>query len=124
MADDEKSFFNRFAEVSSDFVSSAPFFMFCVLLVLVWIPTLPLAGDFDTWQLLINTPTTVLTFLLVAILHNTQRRTEKAMQYKLDALAKGLADLMDHFQEGDDLEKVKDLKRDVKELKDAVGLGE
>lgn len=124
MADDEKSFFNRFAEVSSDFVSSAPFFMFCVLLVLVWIPTLPLAGDFDTWQLLINTPTTVLTFLLVAILHNTQRRTEKAMQYKLDALAKGLADLMDHFQEGDDLEKIKDLKRDVKELKDAVGLGE
>jgi low affinity Fe/Cu permease len=120
----KKSFFDRFAEVSSDFVSQAPFFVFCVLMVLIWIPTLPLVGDFDTWQLLINTPTTVLTFLLVAILQNTQRRTEKAMQHKLDALADGLADLMEHFIEGDDLQKARDLEKDIKKLKETVGLGE
>lgn len=71
------SFFKHFAEKSSDFVSRAPFFVFCVLLVLVWIPTFPFAGDFDTWQLLINTPTTVLTFLLVAILQNSQKRKSR-----------------------------------------------
>lgn len=44
------------------------------------------------------------------------------MQHKLDALADGLADLMDHFLEGDDLEKAEDLEQDIKDLKEAVGL--
>ncbi len=56
--------FDRFAVWSASVVSRAPFFAFCVLLVVAWAPTYPLVGNFDTWQLLVNTPTTILTFLL------------------------------------------------------------
>lgn len=117
--------FDRFAARAADVVSKPFFFAFCVALVVVWAPTLPIVGSFDTWQLLINTPTTILTFLLVAVLQNSQRRTEQALHEKLDALADGLADLMEHFLPGtsggaDD----GDLRRDIRELKSAVGLGE
>jgi len=47
-----------------------------VLLVVVWAPTYLLVGNFDTYQLIINTPTTIITFPLVALLQNTQRRSE------------------------------------------------
>jgi Low affinity iron permease len=96
-----QTLFDRFAGRSSEFVSRAPFFTFCVLLVVVWAPTYFLVGNFDTYQLIINTPTTIITFLLVALLQNTQKRGEEALQHKLDAVADGLADLMDHFAEED-----------------------
>ncbi len=95
-----RSFFDRFAGRSADFVSRAPFFAACVLLV-VWAPSYLLVGNFDTYQLLINTPTTIVTFLLVALLQNTQKRGERALQHKLDAVADGLADLMEHFAAGE-----------------------
>jgi low affinity Fe/Cu permease len=94
-----RSIFDRFAGRSSEFVSRAPFFGFCVLLVVVWAPTYFLVGNPDTYQLIINTPTTIITFLLVAVLQNTQKRNEEALQHKLDALADGLADPMEHFAE-------------------------
>ena len=113
--------FDRFAAWAASLVSRAPFFAFCVMLVVVWAPTFPLVGKFDTWQLLINTPTTILTFLLVAVLQNSQRRAELALHSKLDALADGLADLMEHFlpDEGD---KEADLANDIADLKRVVGL--
>ena len=60
--------FDRFAGATSDLVGRAAFFTFCVLLVVLWAPTYFLVGNFDTYQLLINTPTTIITFLLVALL--------------------------------------------------------
>ena len=117
------SLFDRFARTTSDFVSRAPFFAFCVALIVLWAPTYPLAGNFDTWQLLNNTPTTILTFLLVAVLQNTQRRSEQAIHEKLDAIADGLADLMEFFLPDSD-DNVNDLRRDIGDLKKAVGLGE
>lgn len=113
--------FDRFAVWSAGLVSRAPFFAFCVLLVVAWAPTYPLVGDFDSWQLLINTPTTILTFLLVAVLQNSQKRAEQALHTKLDAVADGLADLMEHFlpNEGD---KDADLAENVADLKRVVGL--
>ena len=113
--------FDRFAAWSASVVSRAPFFAFCVLLVVAWVPTYPLVGNFDTWQLLINTPTTILTFLLVAVLQNSQRRGEQALQTKLDAVADGLADLMEHFLPSDE-DKDADLAQDVADLKRIVGL--
>jgi hypothetical protein len=115
--------FDRFASRAADLVSQAPFFAFCVAIVVAWLPSLPLVQDFDSWQLLINTPTTVMTFLLVAILQNSQRRTEQALQCKLDAVADGLADLMEHFLP-DGSDKYADLRQDIRDLKEAVGLGE
>jgi hypothetical protein len=73
----------------------------------------------DTYQLQINTTTTIITFLLVALLQNSQTRSDRALQHKLNAVADGLADLMDHLAEraGDE-----DLVRDIRELRAAVGL--
>lgn len=120
----EQTLFDRLASRTSDFVSRAPFFAFCVLLIVIWLPSFVVVGSFDTWQLLINTPTTILTFLLVAILQNSQRRTELALQQKLDAIADGLADLMEHLLPSEQAVPESDLHRDIAELKEAVGLGE
>jgi low affinity Fe/Cu permease len=118
-------FFDRFAGRSADFVSRAPFFTFCVLLVVIWVPSYFLVGNFDTYQLIINTPTTIITFLLVALLQNTQRRGEQAIQHKLDAVADGLADLMEHFSSDEDEREAKrDLAGDIEDLRAAVGLEE
>jgi low affinity Fe/Cu permease len=109
--------FDRFAARASDFVSEAVFFLACVLLVVVWLPSYFVFRDVDTWQLVINTATTIVTFLLVALLQNSQRRNELAMNAKLDALADGLADLM----EGIAPENAK-LQSDMRELRRAVGI--
>jgi hypothetical protein len=110
------SLFDRFATAASLVVSRAWFFIACVVLVLVWAPTflfLPL----DTWQLIINTLTTIITFLLVALLQNTQKRSDDAVQQKLNAVADGLSDLM-YYLSADDA----GLRKDERELRDAVGL--
>src|SRR5919197_1571895 len=88
------TFFDRFATVVSDFVSKAWFFGFCLLLVIVWGPSIFLFESVDTWQMIINTVTTIVTFLLVALLQNTQKRADDAAQHKLNALAEGLSALM------------------------------
>jgi low affinity Fe/Cu permease len=90
--------FDRFAEAASRFTSRAWFFGFCVLLVVLWVPSLPLFGSIDTWQLVINTATTIITFLLVALLQNSQWRGDKATNEKLDAVAAGLADAMESIE--------------------------
>jgi low affinity Fe/Cu permease len=109
-------FFDRFAGQASIIASRAPFFAACVLLIVVWAPTVVFL-KFDTWQLLINTATTIVTFLLVALLQNSQTRNDQATQHKLNAIAKGLADLMTYLSEEGD-----DIRDDIKELRAAVGL--
>src|SRR5438045_2288774 len=87
--------FDRFAEAVSDVVSGAPFFAVSALVVALWLPTIVIFSSVDTWQLVINTVTSVLAFLLVALLQNSERRTDRATSQKLDVLAAGLADLID-----------------------------
>jgi Low affinity iron permease len=110
--------FDRIAAGAAGFTSRAPFFVGCVLIVFVWAASFPLFPSTDTWQLVINSATTIVTFLLVALLQNTQRRSEAALQHKLDAIADGLADLMEYHLDHDDV----DLHGDVEELKEAIGL--
>ena len=73
-----------------------------MLLVVVWLPSYFVLGNLNTWQLVINTATTIVTFLLVALLQNSQRRSGEAVHQKLDAIADGLANLMDHLSEDED----------------------
>jgi low affinity Fe/Cu permease len=110
--------FDRFADRASTVVSRAPFFAFCVLLVIVWLPSYFAFGNIDTWQLIINTITTIVTFLLVALLQNTQTRSDEAVQDKLNAIADGLADLMASQARSGDAQ----IEDDIRELRDAVGL--
>ena len=110
--------FDRFAEASSDFASRAVFFVACVLLVVIWAPSYFVLRNFDAWELIINTATTIVTFLLVALLQNASRRSDRAIHRKLDSIADGLADLMEHEVNGD----AADLTQDIEDLKRAVGL--
>jgi hypothetical protein len=112
-------FFDRFAGWASHLASRATFFAFCVALILVWAPSIVVIGNVDTWQLIINTATTCITFLMVALLQNTQTRSDQAVQHKLNAVADGLADLMGYLAEG---EGKRDLHKDLRELRAAVGL--
>ena len=116
---DHVSWFDRFATRASSIVSKAGFFAVCVVIVVVWAPSIAIIHSISTWQLIINTATTIITFLLVALLQNSQTRSDHAIQHKLNALAKGLADLMDAqaSRHSDD-----DLRQDLIELRLAVGL--
>jgi hypothetical protein len=71
------SWFDRFAGGASLVASRATFFAFCVLLVVLWLPSWFLIQDLDLWQLIINTVTTIVTFLMVALLQNSQRSAEE-----------------------------------------------
>lgn len=112
----EVSLFDRFASSVSERVSKAWFFIACTLLVVIWAPSV-VFFNIDTWQLIINTLTTIITFLLVALLQNTQKRADDAVQHKLNAIADGLADLMRILDSDDNR-----LAEDRKELLAAVGL--
>jgi len=112
-------FFDRFAGWSALIASRAYFFAFCVLLIVLWAPSYFFMRNVDTWQLIINTATTIITFLMVALLQNSQTRSDQAIQHKLNAITDGLSDLMRHLIEGHD---ETDLRTDMIELRDAVGL--
>lgn len=117
--------FDRFATYVARLTSKAWFFIFCLLVVLVWAPSYFIIGSIDTWQLIINTTTTIFTFLMVALLQNTQTRDTDAMQRKLNAVADGLADFMVEYAKNQENETtMSDLMEDVKELKAAVGIEE
>jgi len=61
-----------------------------VLLIILWAASGPLFGFSDTWQLIVNTTTTIITFLMVALLQNSQTREDQALQHKLNAIADAL----------------------------------
>jgi len=124
----EVGYFDRFAGWAAGLASRAPFFAFCLLLVVIWLiqgaVVVVVTRSFDTfldatYQLEINTTTTIITFLMVALLQNSQTRDNQAVQHKLNAIADGVADLMEHVS---DRHEDDGLMRDVEELRDAVGL--
>lgn len=103
--------FDRFASTIGRFVSRAPFFAAAVGIVLLWLAEgairMIVLGPSEfldqTYQLQINTVTTVVTFLLVALLQNTQTRDNEALQEKLNAVALGLSTLMDDEEDRNEL---------------------
>lgn len=81
-----KDRFRRVASGVSNVAGSAWVFCLAVLVVLIWAGSGPSFNYSDTWQLVINTGTTIVTFLMVFLIQNTQNRDAKAMQLKLDEL--------------------------------------
>ena len=81
-----KLYFSKLAAKISAATGSANAFLIALSAVLIWALTGPLFGFSDTWQLVINTSTTIVTFLMVFLIQNTQNRDSKAMQLKLDEL--------------------------------------
>jgi low affinity Fe/Cu permease len=82
--------FRHFARAASYAVASPWAFLIAVLVCLAWAMTGPIYGYTDTWQLVINTGTTVITFLMVFLIQNTQNRDAKALHLKLDELLRGV----------------------------------
>ena len=81
-----KRSFSRFANRAAVASGSPAAFGFAGLLILVWAATGPLFGFSDTWQLVINTGTTIVTFLMVFLIQNSQNRDSAAIQVKLDEI--------------------------------------
>jgi low affinity Fe/Cu permease len=106
------SLFTRFAKWTSRATGHPATFATAVLIILGWAVTGPIFGFSDTWQLVINTGTTIITFLMVFLIQNTQNRDSAAMQLKLDELIRaingahnGLLDLEELSDE--ELDKIK-----------------
>ena len=78
--------FGRFAAATARYSGKPATFIIAALMIVVWAATGPLFGFGDTWQLVINTGTTIITFLMVFLIQNTQNRDTAALQIKLDEL--------------------------------------
>ena len=106
------SIFTSFAKWTSRAAGHPNTFFIAVLVILVWASTGPIFGFSDTWQLVINTGTTIVTFLMVFLIQNTQNRDSEAMQLKIDELIRahkgahnGLLDLEELTEE--ELDRIK-----------------
>jgi low affinity Fe/Cu permease len=82
--------FRLFAQKTSQMVGSSWAFILAFLIIVAWAVTGPVFHYSDTWQLVINTSTTIITFLMVFLIQNTQNRDAKAIHLKLDELIKGV----------------------------------
>ncbi len=126
--DDYKTWFDKLAEKVSRWVAKSWFFGACLLAVLVWAPTYIFISDINVWQLIINTFTTIITFLMVALLQNTESRANAALQQKNNAMAKGLASLavamVALLNKAHMYGEAEDLEEDIDELLAAVGVEE
>jgi len=80
------SYFSRFARYAAVLSGKPSTFVAAVAVILVWAATGPVFGFSDTWQLVINTGTTIVTFLMVFLIQNTQNRDTEALQIKLDEI--------------------------------------
>jgi low affinity Fe/Cu permease len=81
-----RSWFTRFAKATARATGRPMAFILAAAVVLVWVVTGPVFGYSDTWQLVINTGTTIVTFLMVFLIQNAQYRDAEAVQVKLDEL--------------------------------------
>jgi low affinity Fe/Cu permease len=92
-----RRFFNRFATVTASAAGQPLTFVVAVMVVLVWAVTGPMFHYSDTWQLVINTGTTIITFLMVFLIQNSQNRDGSAMQAKLDELLRAVDKAREQF---------------------------
>ena len=83
-------FFRKFARNTADVLGRAEIFLAALAAIMIWAALGPVYNYSDTWQLVINTATTIVTFLMVFLIQNTQNRDAKAIQLKLDELLRGV----------------------------------
>ena len=117
-------FFAAFSHRIASFAGQPISFILAVAVVLLWVVTGPLFHWSDTWQLVINTGTTIVTFLMVFLIQNAQNRDASAMQAKLDELLRANENARNQFIGIEHLTEaeLEDIKRQLEELnKDCDG---
>ncbi len=92
-----KELFRKFANHTANLTGTAAAFILAFMVIIVWAVTGPLFHFSDTWQLVINTSTTIITFLMVFLIQNTQNRDGKALQLKLDELIRSSSSARNSF---------------------------
>jgi low affinity Fe/Cu permease len=113
--------FTRFASQMATVAGHYQTFLAAILVIIVWAVSGPFFGFSDTWQLVINTGTTVVTFLMVFLIQNTQNRDARAMHLKLDEIIRSIeaADNAIIQAEDETDEELAELKRKYEALIDA-----
>jgi low affinity Fe/Cu permease len=113
-----KDLFRKIANRISSWTGSASAFLLAITIVLVWAVTGPVFDFSSTWQLMINTGTTIVTFLMVFLIQNTQNRDGKALQLKLDELIRASKPARDNFLDLEDMsdEELAELDQEFKKL--------
>ena len=97
------SWFSRFAKWTSSKLGHPLAFFIAVLIIVVWALAGPIFHFSDTWQLVINTGTTIITFLMVFLIQNTQNRDAKVIHLKLDELIRVIEKARNHLVDLEDL---------------------
>jgi low affinity Fe/Cu permease len=116
------AWFARIAGRVADWTGSSWAFCLATLVIVVWAVTGPLFHFSDTWQLVINTGTTIVTFLMVFLIQNTQNRDTKALHLKLDELLRALPAAREHeFMDLEDRDE-EQLKAERAKLFDECGV--
>lgn len=113
--------FHKISVRISNIVGSSWAFLLAIIVILAWAVTGPLFSFSDTWQLVINTGTTIVTFLMVFLIQNTQNRDAKAMQLKLDELLMANKAARNELVDLEDLsdKEIQALDEDFKKLREA-----
>jgi len=105
MSNGKSSLFNRFSKKASFAAGNPLTFIGAVAVILVWAFLGPVFGFSDTWQLVINTGTTIITFLMVFLIQNTQNRDSSAVQLKLDELIFAIKEADNTFLDVEELDE-------------------
>ena len=111
--------FRVFARRSAIMMGSAWAFTGALVVILVWLVTGPTFHFSDTWQLIINTATTIITFLMVFVIQNTQNRDAKAVHLKLDELIRAIKEARNELVDLEDLsdEELKSLEEQFRRMR-------
>ena len=109
-----RSWFTRLTKGTAHLTGRPPTFVVAVSVVVVWALTGPLFRFSDTWQLVINTGTTIVTFLMVFLIQSTQNRDTEAMQVKLDEIIRAIGNAQNELLDLEELEE-----RDLDRIRDS-----